>query len=151
MKENKFKVYKFLTMDVSDIQFCLHIRLCRITTSDMFPWWSIMSLMNIIPLLIQFSIISDFPGLKMIDIDQYLNSIQISWLKRLTTSTPMISSWKIIPLSYFETFWPDFLIFKTNMDNFNCLCKVIYHGFKPLDILFRNYTDWSYIGYVWKE
>ena len=31
-------------------------------------------------------------GLKMIDIDQYLNSIQISWLKRLTTSTPMISS-----------------------------------------------------------
>ena len=30
--------------------------------------------------------------LKMIDIDQYLNSIQISWLKRLTTSTPMISS-----------------------------------------------------------
>jgi hypothetical protein len=43
-------------------------------------------------------------GLKMIDIDQYLNSIQISWLKRLTTSTPMISSWKIIPLSYFETF-----------------------------------------------
>jgi hypothetical protein len=42
--------------------------------------------------------------LKMIDIDQYLNSIQISWLKRLTTSTSMISSWKIIPLSYFETF-----------------------------------------------
>jgi hypothetical protein len=35
----------------------------------------------------------------MIDIDQYLNSIQISWLKRLTMSTPMISSWKIIPLS----------------------------------------------------
>ena len=58
----------------------------------------------------------------MIDIDQYLNSIQISWLKRLTTSTPMISSWKIIPLSYFEKFGPDFLIFKTNMDNFNCLC-----------------------------
>jgi hypothetical protein len=27
----------FLTMDVSDIQFCLHIRLCRINTSDMFP------------------------------------------------------------------------------------------------------------------
>ena len=53
----------------------------------------------------------------MIDIDQYLNSIQISWLKRLTTSTPMISSWKIIPLSYFEKFGPDFLIFKTNMDN----------------------------------
>ena len=32
----------------------------------------------------------------MIDIDQYLNSIQISWLERLTTSTHMISSWKII-------------------------------------------------------
>ena len=31
-------------------------------------------------------------GLTMIDIDQYLNSIQISWLKRLTTSTPMINS-----------------------------------------------------------
>ena len=61
-------------------------------------------------------------GLKMIDIDQYLNSIQISWLKRLTTSTPLISSWKIIPLSYFEKFGSDFLIFKTNMDNFNCLC-----------------------------
>ena len=50
----------FLTMDVSDIQFYLHIRFCRITTSDMFPWPSIMSLMNIIPLLIQFSNISDF-------------------------------------------------------------------------------------------
>jgi hypothetical protein len=61
-------------------------------------------------------------GLKMIDIDQYLNSIQISWVKRLTTATPMISSWKIIPLSYFEKFGPYFLIFKTNMDNFNCLC-----------------------------
>jgi hypothetical protein len=43
-------------------------------------------------------------GLQMTDIDQYLNSIQISWLKRITTSTSMISSWKIIPLSYFETF-----------------------------------------------
>ena len=47
-------------------------------------------------------------GLNMIDIDQYLNSIQISWLKRLTTSTPMISSWKIIPLSYFENNWTNF-------------------------------------------
>ena len=28
----------FLTMDVSDIQFCLHIRFCRFTTSDIFPW-----------------------------------------------------------------------------------------------------------------
>jgi hypothetical protein len=28
----------------------------------------------------------------MIDIDQYLNSIKISWLKTLRTSTPMISS-----------------------------------------------------------
>jgi hypothetical protein len=34
-------------------------------------------------------------GLKMIDIDQYFTSIQISWLKRLTTSTPMISNWNI--------------------------------------------------------
>ena len=61
-------------------------------------------------------------GLAMIDIDQYLNSIQISWLKRLTTSTPMINSWKIIPLSYFKKNGPDFLIFIANMDNFNCLC-----------------------------
>ena len=41
-------------------------------------------------------------GLKIIDIAQYLNSIQISWLKTLTTSTLIISSWKIIPMSYFE-------------------------------------------------
>ena len=33
--------------------------------------------------------------LKMIDIDQYFTSIQIYWLKRLTTSTPMISNWNI--------------------------------------------------------
>jgi hypothetical protein len=43
---------EFLTMGVSDIQFCLHIRLCRITTSDMFLWSSIMSLINIIPLFL---------------------------------------------------------------------------------------------------
>jgi hypothetical protein len=34
----------------------------------------------------------------------------------------MINSWKIIPLSYFKKFGPDFLIFIANMDNFNCLC-----------------------------
>ena len=65
-------------------------------------------------------------GLQMIDIDEYLSSFKISWLNRLTTSTPMISSRKIIPLSYFEKCGPDFLIFKTNMDNFNCLCGKIY-------------------------
>ena len=59
----------------------------------------------------------------MIDIDQYLNSIQISWLKRLTTSTPMISSWKIIPPSYFEleAQWaePVSLTFRSALRKFN--------------------------------
>jgi hypothetical protein len=58
--------------------------------------------------------------LKMIE---YLNSIQIFWLKRLTTSTPMISSWKIIPLSYFEleAQWAESvsLIFHSALRKFN--------------------------------
>ena len=58
-------------------------------------------------------------GLKMIDIDQYLNSIKISWIKRLTTST--LSSWMVIPLFYFENFGPELLIFKMNLDNLKSL------------------------------
>jgi hypothetical protein len=69
------------------------------------------------------------------DIYQYLNSIQISWLQRLTTSTPIISSWKIIPLSYFEKFGPDFLIFKTNTYNFNCLCGKQYVSLFYTDLI----------------
>ena len=54
-------------------------------------------------------------GLKMIDIDSYITSIYISWVKRLTTEE--FSNWKVIPLYYFNKFGANFALFNMNPEN----------------------------------
>ena len=57
-------------------------------------------------------------GLGMIDIKSYFHSLKASWVKRLLTGP--LSSWKLIPLKYFNKFGYNWLIFNTNNGNIRC-------------------------------
>jgi hypothetical protein len=41
-------------------------------------------------------------GLKMIDIDKYIEAIQIKWIKKLTSKN--FANWKVIPFYYFNKY-----------------------------------------------
>ena len=57
-------------------------------------------------------------GLKMIDIDRYIDATKIKWVKQLTTCTnEEIENWKVIPKYYFDKFGKDFLLFHMNLDS----------------------------------
>ena len=53
----------------------------------------------------------------MIDIDKYLQAIQINWIKRLKESTNNLNipNWTIVPRFYFNKFGENFLIFNFNL------------------------------------
>ena len=50
----------------------------------------------------------------MTDIDGYIEAMQLSWVKRLTSSE--YASWKIIPKFYIDQFGENFLLFRMNLD-----------------------------------
>ena len=58
-------------------------------------------------------------GPKMVNIDMYIDSIKLGWVKRLVTGE--FSNWKVIPKKYFNAFGKDFLIFRMNVDSLNSL------------------------------
>ena len=51
-------------------------------------------------------------GLKMINIDNFLSAIQLSWVKRLTSTH--FANWKVIPLFFFNIFGENFSLFNMN-------------------------------------
>ena len=53
-------------------------------------------------------------GLKMIDIDKYIEAIQIKWIKKLTSKN--FANWKVIPFYYFNKFGPELMIFNMSID-----------------------------------
>ena len=56
-----------------------------------------------------------YTNLNMVDINSYLKSLKVSWVKRLLSSKT--SNWKVIPRKYLDKFGKNWLIFKMNMDN----------------------------------
>ena len=61
-------------------------------------------------------------GLKMIDIDKYIEAIQLTWVKRLISEDQ--ANWKIIPKHYFNKFGENFLLFKMNLDKEKSLPEI---------------------------
>jgi hypothetical protein len=53
-------------------------------------------------------------GLKMIDIDKYIEAIQINWVNKLTSKN--FANWKVIPFYYFKKFGPELMIFNMSID-----------------------------------
>ena len=58
-------------------------------------------------------------GLKMIDIDKYIEAIKIGWVNKLTDNTE--ANWKVIPKLLFNKIGKNFLVFKMNIDNLTLL------------------------------
>lgn len=56
-------------------------------------------------------------GLKMIDIEKYIDAIKIGWIKKLTTKDS--ANWKTIPRFYLEKYGKNFLIFSMNIETLN--------------------------------
>ena len=52
----------------------------------------------------------------MIDIDKYIDSLYINWVKRLINTTDEDANWKVIPMYHLNKFGPKFLIFNMNID-----------------------------------
>ena len=50
----------------------------------------------------------------MIDIDKYIEAIQIKWVKKLTSIN--FANWKVIPFYYFNKFGHGLMIFNMNID-----------------------------------
>jgi hypothetical protein len=50
----------------------------------------------------------------MIDIDKYIEAIQIKWVKKLTSKN--VANWKVIPFYYFNKFGPELMIFNMSID-----------------------------------
>jgi hypothetical protein len=50
----------------------------------------------------------------MIDIDKYIDAIQIKWAKKLTGK--YFANWKLIPVYYINKFGPALMIFIMSMD-----------------------------------
>ena len=63
-------------------------------------------------------------GLKMINIDKYLEAINISWVKKLIENEDLSPNWKVLPRFYFDKFGQEFLIFKMNFNNINLVYKL---------------------------
>ena len=60
-------------------------------------------------------------GLRMIDLDTYVQAIHISWIKRLIDNKNKNANWKVIPKFYFNKFGENYLIFYMNLDNVNSI------------------------------
>ena len=54
-------------------------------------------------------------GIEMLDIETYITSIKLKWIKALTDKND--ANWKAVPRYFFNIFGPDFLIFHFNSDN----------------------------------
>ena len=64
-------------------------------------------------------------GLKMIDIDKYIEAIQIKWVKKLTSK--YFANWKVIPFYYFNNykFGPELMIFNMSIDTIKSVNQFI--------------------------
>ena len=58
-------------------------------------------------------------GLKMVNIEKYVDAIKLTWLKRLTTGE--FGKWKVIPQHLFDKCGKNFLIFHMNTNNIKAL------------------------------
>ena len=61
-------------------------------------------------------------GLRMIDIDKYIEAIQLTWVTRLLSEDH--ANWKILPTFYFNKFGENFILFKMNLDKANSLSEL---------------------------
>ena len=66
-------------------------------------------------------------GLKMVNIDDYVSSLQIKFVMKLLEKEGEgdDESWKIIPKFYYNNFGKDFLVFRMNIDSINSFDKKI--------------------------
>ena len=58
-------------------------------------------------------------GLDMIDIETYINTLKLKWVKALISQDD--ANWKIIPQYHFQQFGNNFLVFYYNTDNIKSL------------------------------
>ena len=58
-------------------------------------------------------------GLKMVNIEKYVDAIKLTWLKRLTTGD--FGKWKVIPQHLFDKCGKNFLIFHMNTNSIKAL------------------------------
>ena len=64
-------------------------------------------------------------GLKMINIDDYVSSIQIKFVMKLLEKQDEDDSWKIIPKFYYNNFGRNFLVFRMNIDSITSFNKTV--------------------------